>query len=1012
MTGAAAPLLVQKKNTRIALASLALTAMLACSSVASAVGDPGLKWETVETTHFRVHYPNTLTPLADRVARLAESTHARLTPLLGYAPPSMIEIVLTDDTDSANGSATALPFNTVRLYATAPEDLSTLGDYDDWLLTLIVHEQTHILHIDNISGVPAIVNAILGKTYAPNQIQPRWLIEGLAVVEESHNTSGGRLRSAVWDMFLRADVLEDNIAGLDQMSASPLRWPQGNLWYLYGSRFLGFIVDVYGPNTMRAVSADYGAALVPWGINRSIRRATGHTYEELYEGFKDNLRLRYGAQVKAIEARGLREGKRLTTHGRNVLYPHFVPRNARKGDAQEIIYYRDDFTAREGLYRLTLGKTNDTPADKPKLWARTRGTSTASFSPRGELVFGSSTPWKIVYNRGDLFRIGPNLEATRGDEPWRERLTTGMRATAPDVSPDGRQITFVVNTKGTTFLQIADIDAEGHVQNRRDLVPSARFEQAYTPRFSPDGRFVAYSAWTAGGYRDVRVVDVATGAFENITHDRAIDAGPTWSPDGKRLYFSSDRSGVPNIYAYDREHRTLGQVTNVRTGAMQPAVSEDEKTLVYVGYTSKGFDLFAMPLEPSSFLEAPKAPADRPDPPAEPDNIPLTRKPYEAIKTLAPRSYSLSYGPGNYSQNALTVSAFGADVAGFHQVAASMTADFAAPSPRVDLSYSYGRLPVNLDMRFYYAVAPRTGFRIGDQNLNYDERGVGFSSGVSYFIPGEFTDQNVRLSYSATSFRGDLRIKPSDLDPWATRTRLPPKGILSAVRASYGFGNVEGSLDAAGSIRGYTMRLGVEYADKPTGSDYSLATFEGNVAAYIPMPYRGFHTLALRVAGGVASGTYPRDGYYFVGGYDLDNYNIVDTVSTGIYDGSFVLRGYKPGSLSGRAYVLQNIEYRFPIVKPDRGLSTLPLYLRRLDGNLFVDYGGAFDNLDLDAIKLFTNRSIIDSPDLHTSIGAELWIGLTLGYYINPQLRLGYAYGLSRLAIPGGQFYFIGSTAF
>lgn len=994
------------------LAALSLAATLATATNAHAVGDPGLKWETVETTHFRVHHPTTLAPLADRVARVSETVHARLTPILGYEPKTKIEIVITDDTDSANGSATALPFNTVRLYATAPEDLSPLGDYDDWMTGLITHEHTHILHIDNISGVASIVNAILGKTYAPNQIQPRWLIEGLATVEESHNTSGGRLRSALWDMFLRADVLEDNIAGLDQMSASPLRWPNGNIWYLYGSRFLGWIVDVYGPNTMRAVSADYGSQLVPWGLNRSIRRATGHTYEELFEGFKDHLKLRYAAQVREIEARGLREGKRLTHHGRNVLYPRFVPRNARKGDADELVYYRDDFNAREGLYRLRLSPNKDAPADKPELWARTRGSSNPSFSPKGELVYESTTPWKIVYNRGDLYRIGPGKEATRGDESFRERLTTGLRATAPDVSSDGRKITFVVNTKGTTYLQIADLDAEGKIQNRHDLVPSARFEQAYSPRFSPDGRSVAYSAWTAGGYRDVRIVDVATGAFELVTHDRAIDANPAWSPDGKLLYFSSDRSGVPNIYAYDVEHRALKQVTNVRIGALQPAPSPDGKTLVYVGYTSKGYDLYAMPLDPARFLDAPPAPTDRPDPPTEPARVPLERKPYEAMRTLAPRSYSLSYGPGSYSQNALSISAYGADVAGFHQLFATLTADFAAPSPRFDLQYQYRRLPVDLGIRFYYAVAPRTGFRIGDKNLRYDERGIGVGSTLTYPIPGEFTNQSLSLSYSATSFRGILPIELASLDPYASRTSLPPRGMLSSVRASYGFSNVESSLDAAGAIRGYSMRVGVEYAGRATGSDYSLTTFEGSIAGYIPMPYPGLHTLALRGAGGIAAGTYPRDGYYFVGGYDLERHDLVDTITTGIYDGSFVLRGYAPASIGGRAYVLQNVEYRFPIVKPDRGLSTLPAYLRRIDGNLFLDYGGAFDKLDLDAIHLFTNGALINSPQLHTSIGAELWIGLTLGYFINPQLRLGYAYGLSGLAIPGGQFYFIGSTAF
>src|SRR5439155_13222152 len=113
---------------------------------------------------------------------------------LGHVPTEFTEIVLTDDTDDANGSATAIPYNTIRLFVTAPDDLSPLGDYDDWYLELVTHEYTHIAHTDNISGIPAIVNAVIGKSYAPNQIQPRWILEGLAVVEESQHSSAGPSR--------------------------------------------------------------------------------------------------------------------------------------------------------------------------------------------------------------------------------------------------------------------------------------------------------------------------------------------------------------------------------------------------------------------------------------------------------------------------------------------------------------------------------------------------------------------------------------------------------------------------------------------------------------------------------------------------------------------------------------------------------------------------------------------------------------------------------------------------
>jgi hypothetical protein len=993
-----------------ALKTAALGATLLAPSAAHAIGDPDLRWQTIETPHFRVHSPTTLDPVATRVASLSESIQARLGEALGYVPSGVTHIVITDDTDSANGSATALPFNVIRLYATAPEDLSPLGDYDDWYLDLVTHEDTHILHIDNVSGVSSLVNAILGKTLAYNQIQPRWIIEGLAVLNESHQTSAGRLRSALFDMYLRADVLGDRIAGLDQISSSALRWPQGNLWYLYGSRFLGWITDVYGPNTMRAVSADYGSTVLPWGINRSIRRATGKTYEELYDGFKAYLKLRYAQQVSAVEARGLREGTRLTHHGRNVLYPRFVPGVARAGQADEIVYYVSDYNAREGLYRLTLNAKRDAPAKKPELFARTNGASGVSFSPAGDAYFYSNAPWKIVYNRNDLFRVPHGEQAKRGDEPWRAQLTQGLRASNPDVSPDGKRIAFTVNTKGTTYLEIADIDPEGVLQNRRDLVPSARFEQAYTPRFSPDGRSVAYSAWTAGGYRDIRVVDIATGTFRQITHDRALDANPVWSPDGKQIYFSSDRSGIPNIYAYGVEKGDLRQVTNVRIGALQPAISSDGKTLVYIGYTSLGFDLYAMPIDPARFLDAPPAPADRPDPPPTPEPVALKRVPYNPLRTLAPRSYEVSYAPGSYSNSALTLSARGSDVAGMHSLGATLTADFGAPAPRLTLDYSYRRLPVDLGLRFFSTVAPRSGYRINGKNTLYDEYANGITSSLSYAIPREFNTQSFGLSYSLASYRGNFPVGDK-LDPYAPITRKPPEGMLGIVHVGYGFSNVESSLDAAGNIRGLTMRLGVDYAGPTTGSTASLYAFEGSINGYVQMPWHPLHTLAMRFAGGTSGGDYARSGIYYVGGWDLQSYDLIDSVTTGVYDGAFVLRGFAPRSAVGRSYVQQNVEYRFPIIKPDHGISTLPAYLRRIDGNVFLDWGGAFDKLELDKIQLF-HQGLLYSQQLFTSVGAELWFGATFGYFLSAQFRLGYAHGFGGAAIPGGQFYFIASSAF
>lgn len=1004
---------MSRSRTLARLAALVFfVAVVSISAPAGASGDPDLSWWTVETAHFRIHYPREAEPIATRLATVAESIHDRLVPSMGYAPSERTEIVLSDVTDSANGSAIATPYNTVRLFITAPDDMSALGDYDDWYVDLLTHEYTHILHTDNISGLPSVVNAILGKTLSPNRFQPNWVLEGLAVVKESQHTSGGRIRGSAYEMFMRADVVADDIASLDQVSNAPRRWPQRTIWYLYGSRFLQWISDVYGPNTMRAVSADYGSHLIPGDINRTIRRATGRTYVELYEGFKDYLRRRHGATVAAVEKRGLREGVRITHHGRDVSYPRFVPPVARsKAGREELVFFRDDSNQRAGIYRMALGDPKSSQKRDEELLARTAGTSSSAFTPRGDLVFSSVTPFRYSYAWSDLYTIPVGTTAPRGTEAHRRRLSVALRANAADVSPDGRSVAFVVNSLGTSELQIAALDDEGNLVRRRTLVPSARFDQAFTPRFSPDGARVAYSAWNTGGYRDVCIVELATGKVRRVTHDRALDMQPAWSADGRTLYFSSDRTGVSNVYAFELDDGRLRQVTNVRTGAFSPTVSTDGKTLVYLGYTNAGFDLYAMALDPARFLEALPPPDNRPDPPAEPNPVRMRRHPYSPWPTVAPRNFSFDYKPGNFGGNALTLTATGNDVVGHHSITASIVADTNAPSPAASLAYAYGRLPVDLSVRAFHAVTPRGGFRINDKLVNFNEYATGLTTGVSLPVPGEFGTQGLGVSYSAAATRGVLPIGRT-LDPYATTTVKPPEGLVGVVHFGYGFSNVEGSVDASGAVRGVSLALGVDYADAATASKYSVRTFEYVATAYLPMPWPGYHSVALRSSGGISGGDYPRGGRYFVGGYDLENTSFIDTVTTGVFNGAFVLRGYAPRSYAGRSYVLETAEYRFPIWFPDHGLSTLPIFLRRLDGNLFVDFGGAFDRLDMHAFEAFHDGALLYSPQLSTAIGAELWTGLTLGWAGATQLRLGYAYGFAAEAIPGGQLYFVAAGAF
>jgi outer membrane protein assembly factor BamA len=131
-----------------------------------------------------------------------------------------------------------------------------------------------------------------------------------------------------------------------------------------------------------------------------------------------------------------------------------------------------------------------------------------------------------------------------------------------------------------------------------------------------------------------------------------------------------------------------------------------------------------------------------------------------------------------------------------------------------------------------------------------------------------------------------------------------------------------------------------------------------------------------------------------VGGFvDVPLY---DTIRNLLIPGGVALRGYPAVIEAGRNMALFNVEYRVPIVNIDRGLSTLPIFLQRISGNFFVDYGSAFNDAATAKFK--------------TGTGAELWFDATLGYVLGFNFRLGYARGWASGGLD--KIYFVAAVPF
>jgi hypothetical protein len=486
-------------------------------------------------------------------------------------------------------------------------------------------------------------------------------------------------------------------------------------------------------------------------------------------------------------------------------------------------------------------------------------------------------------------------------------------------------------------------------------------------------------------------VDTSDGSFVDVTHDRAIDGDPVFSADGRWLFFHSDRTGVMNIYAYEVGSGRLKQVTNVINGAYQPEPSPDGRSLAYVGYTHEGYDLFVMPLDELRWLDALPYEESRPAPPAEPPPVPVRVTAYDPLVTLVPRNYSVKIQPGYFGEASI-VTASGSDIAGLHSIDLSLTTEWEHPDLEGSINYGYGRLPFDVGLSLFRQIVPGT-YSLGPGSAPWTQETVGASSAVGYSIPGAFDSNSFSLSYSVARVAGQVEPPISRLNPYDTPS-FPTRGMLGTLHLGWSYSNAQSYLWSVGNESGFAVGTSVDVADPILASDTSGYAVTLNLGTYYTMPWLRHHTLALHASGGASGGNDGGHGPFYVGGFiDLP---IVKVVQNELIQGGVQLRGYPIVEEVGHYYGLFNAEYRFPIVNIDRGPSTLPLFLNRVTGAAFVDYGSAFDQPERAQFK--------------TGVGGELWFDFTLGYILGFTFRAGYAKGLASGGLD--KTYFVAAIPF
>ena len=145
--------------------------------------------------------------------------------------PKKTYIIIDHTKNFSNGSATFFPYALINIQPNPPSPFKSVGQYDDWLYELLVHEYTHILSFHNRRGFYRPLRWMLGTTVSPGYFMPLWYLEGLAVNTESFLSDGGRLRSARYQSFSKK-LYETNIAYANEQQTGT--YPFGATPYIYG----------------------------------------------------------------------------------------------------------------------------------------------------------------------------------------------------------------------------------------------------------------------------------------------------------------------------------------------------------------------------------------------------------------------------------------------------------------------------------------------------------------------------------------------------------------------------------------------------------------------------------------------------------------------------------------------------------------------------------------------------------------------------------------------------------
>lgn len=548
---------------------------------------PELEWKTVESEHFIYNFhPGTEWSVA-MAMEVAETIYPHVTGLYDWEPKEKTQIIIQDTDDYANGGAYYFD-NKILIWA-SPLEFDLRGNHQ-WMWNVLTHEFSHIVSLGASMKYPINIpmfyirwldreepikeNVILenpkGIASVPiaNSIVPMWWAEGVAQYQYEDATHD------YWDshrdMILRDAALNNRIMSWNEVSHFGHPGIGNEIVYNTGYAFASYLAERFGAR-VHAEIADAARNKFRLSFDRIIKNVTGIGGKELYLEFTDQIQAQYLNRTNNIREH-LSEGEKLFTEGPGNFLPSWSP------DGEHFVFQSStgfDYLSFNFLYTLKDGKA--------KMISKDRVRGNVAWSPDASKLYFAQRQKANIYGSTwfDLMEYDFETKKLR-------RLTEDARVYSVAVDPRGNMYLIRVND-GTHNIYRFD-PLSGNMENLSDF---SHGEQVFMISAAPDGQSLYFDMAVNHG-RDIYRMDLENRQVTPLIFDPRHDIRtPFIAPDGKELYYASDRSGIFNIYCMNLADPSDEDrlISNVRGAAMYPALNPLKRELAFSIFSEGRFVL-------------------------------------------------------------------------------------------------------------------------------------------------------------------------------------------------------------------------------------------------------------------------------------------------------------------------------------------------------------------------------------------------------------------------------------